>query len=197
MASQAQISANRSNATLSTGPRTPEGKAVSSQNSLKFGLTAKQIVLPGENVADFEDLLAGILQQVDPANDCERMFAQDIAAAKWRVDRIERIKASVLANIADGARPERRDLALFRSMNDDEMRKFDKHLAAERRAYDRAWRLLRAMQKERKTEVRAAQKSAPCQIEPNFTRPEPVKAAVATATSPIQSPPAPLTASSM
>ena len=45
MASAAQTIANRLNAQKSTGPRTPEGKAVVSQNAVKHGLLAEQVVL--------------------------------------------------------------------------------------------------------------------------------------------------------
>jgi len=38
MASQKQIDANRRNAERSTGPRTPEGKAIVKNNALKHGL---------------------------------------------------------------------------------------------------------------------------------------------------------------
>jgi hypothetical protein len=41
MATQAQIDANRRNAQLSAGPRTLEGKRVSSGNALTFGLFAQ------------------------------------------------------------------------------------------------------------------------------------------------------------
>ena len=54
MASQAQITANRLNAQLSTGPRTPAGKTVAARNSLKHGLTARQQVIKGESPADYE-----------------------------------------------------------------------------------------------------------------------------------------------
>jgi hypothetical protein len=45
MASVAQIQANRSNAQKSTGPRTPQGKATASQNAVKHGLLAEQVVI--------------------------------------------------------------------------------------------------------------------------------------------------------
>jgi hypothetical protein len=43
MATAKQIAANRRNALLSTGPRTPEGKRISSGNALTFGLFANNI----------------------------------------------------------------------------------------------------------------------------------------------------------
>jgi hypothetical protein len=38
------------------GPKTPEGKLVSSRNSLKIGVYSKQLFLPGERAEDFEEL---------------------------------------------------------------------------------------------------------------------------------------------
>ena len=48
--SQARIDANRRNAARSTGPKSPETKAISARNSLKHGLTGEGIVLPDEDV---------------------------------------------------------------------------------------------------------------------------------------------------
>jgi hypothetical protein len=42
--SQSQVEANQLNAQKSTGPRTPDGKARSSQSALKHGLTAKTLL---------------------------------------------------------------------------------------------------------------------------------------------------------
>ena len=46
--------ASRHNALKSTGPRTPEGKKRSKFNALKHGLSAKTLVLPGEDPLAFQ-----------------------------------------------------------------------------------------------------------------------------------------------
>ena len=53
MATRRQIKAFRKNAKHSTGPRTPEGKARSSQNARKHGLFARDTLLPDENPEEF------------------------------------------------------------------------------------------------------------------------------------------------
>jgi hypothetical protein len=45
MSTEAQIKANRQNSQKSTGPRSPEGKAVVSKNAVKHGLFASENVL--------------------------------------------------------------------------------------------------------------------------------------------------------
>ncbi len=40
---------NRRNASSSTGPRTEEGKSVSSKNALKTGLTGRTVLLPSDD----------------------------------------------------------------------------------------------------------------------------------------------------
>ena len=46
-----QIAANRRNAKKSTGPRSPEGKAVSSRNAISHGLHACDIILKSRYLA--------------------------------------------------------------------------------------------------------------------------------------------------
>jgi hypothetical protein len=50
MSTPSQIAANQANAQLSTGPRTEPGKAASSLNALKTGLTGRTILLPSDDV---------------------------------------------------------------------------------------------------------------------------------------------------
>jgi len=56
MLSQRQVDANRRNAQLSTGPRTPEGRAAVDLNALRDGLTAQTTVLPNENPEEFQEV---------------------------------------------------------------------------------------------------------------------------------------------
>ena len=49
MASTKRNEANRRNAQKSTGPKTAEGKAITSQNAIRHGLLATEILLPDED----------------------------------------------------------------------------------------------------------------------------------------------------
>ena len=52
MTTERQAEANRRNAMKSTGPRTPEGKAVVALNGMKHGLLSRESLVKGENEAD-------------------------------------------------------------------------------------------------------------------------------------------------
>ncbi len=51
---QAQIEANQRNAQLSTGPTSEAGKAKSSLNAVKNGLTGATVILPSDDLAAYE-----------------------------------------------------------------------------------------------------------------------------------------------
>src|SRR6266545_2902246 len=93
MSSQRQIDANRPNAQKSTGPSPPEGRAVS-LNSLKYGLYAETLILPGEDPAAFEALLDRLDAEHQPATLTEETFVSQIAMATWRRARIQRMEAA-------------------------------------------------------------------------------------------------------
>jgi hypothetical protein len=101
MATQKQIQANRLNARRSTGPRTAAGKAKSSQNARKHGLCSrketKSTLLPGENAADFESLIAEFEELFQPANALEQALVRQLADTEWRMRRVPRLEAATFA----------------------------------------------------------------------------------------------------
>ena len=75
MSSTAQAIANIENAKKSTGPRTETGKAVSSHNSMKHGLTAQTVLLPGEDEAAYQKLCADTFDDWSPVKEQEKALA--------------------------------------------------------------------------------------------------------------------------
>jgi len=95
MATQAQIDANRLNAQKSTGPRSPEGKAASRFNALKHAASAKSLVIPGEDEAEFAELAASYHHQFQPDGPEESLLLAKIVAADWTQRRMGRLEAEV------------------------------------------------------------------------------------------------------
>ena len=91
MTSHARILANRLNARKSTGPRSPEGKAVVARNPIKHGLLARQDVISSESQAEFDLYRTLILADLAPATPMESMLAERIVTLSWRLRRTARI----------------------------------------------------------------------------------------------------------
>ena len=87
MTSEAQIAANRRNAKKSTGPRTEQGKAVSSCNAQTHGLfTQRDFVRPGEE-QDHVWLCDSLQAELTPLGALEETLAAEIIRASWRLHR--------------------------------------------------------------------------------------------------------------
>ena len=92
MTTEAKVLANRLNALKSTGPRTEEGKAVASQNSVKHGLLAERDVITSENQADFDLYRQQLLDELSPASPMESILAERIVTLSWRLKRVCRFQ---------------------------------------------------------------------------------------------------------
>jgi len=92
MATEAQVVANRRNAEKSTGPRTPEGKAVVSQNAVKHGLLAQADVIRGEDREEFELYREELFWELNPLGTMESRLAERIVSLAWRLRRAERLQ---------------------------------------------------------------------------------------------------------
>lgn len=95
MATPAQIAANRQNAQSSTGPRTDAGKAQVAQNRVTHGLTGRHLILPDEDPAEYDRLLAELTQEHQPLAPTERFLVEQLAQAQWRLSRIARMEADI------------------------------------------------------------------------------------------------------
>jgi hypothetical protein len=110
MATRKQRAANRRNAQLSTGPKSPEGKAAVRLNALKHGLTAENAVINGEDQVDFDELRTAFLEQFQPAGPLETALVQQVVMAQWRLTRCRGIETGLF------------ELCLFDLQDDNEAR---------------------------------------------------------------------------
>jgi len=92
MTTEARIHANRLNAQKSTGPNTPQGKAIVSQNALKHGLSARHDVITSESQADFDLHRDALLAELHPLSPMESMLADRIVSLSWRLKRADLIQ---------------------------------------------------------------------------------------------------------
>ena len=92
MTTQKQFEANRSNALLSSGPKTKEGKNSISQNAVKHGLFSKNIVAHDESKEEFQDLESEFYNLFQPQGILETILLERVIAAAWRLSRISKIE---------------------------------------------------------------------------------------------------------
>ena len=95
--SEARLVANQANAQLSTGPTSEAGKAASSLNALKTGLTGRTVLLPGDDAAAYQAHIASFLKRHDPSGDAEQNLVQSLADTEWRLLRIPALEMGIYA----------------------------------------------------------------------------------------------------
>ena len=149
MATSIQIASNRANAQRSTGPRTATGKSASSRNSLRHGLTAKQIVIPGEDPAAYDSLRQELHEDYAPANAAEATLVDQIAEHTWRLQRVRRAETVTFARLM---RERDTDRAMSAALIDQygDLEKIRRYEITIERSYHRALEQLRKLQKERR-----------------------------------------------
>lgn len=80
--------ANKANSKKSTGAITPEGKATVSKNAVKHGLLSQMLIIAGEDIQDFNTLLARLMQSIAPDGMLEQVLVEKVAVALWRQKRL-------------------------------------------------------------------------------------------------------------
>jgi hypothetical protein len=162
--SPARAEASRRNGAKSCGPITAEGKARAAQNALKHGFRAqKHVVLPGEDAAAFQEIEAGLIEELAPEGALQAALAQRVVAAMWRLARADRIEAGLFEHHLRGDR--NLGVALIRDGNG--ARAFDTLLRYRGGATAELWRALRALKA-----LQAERAAAPPALAPRLL-PEP------------------------
>lgn len=105
MTSEKQIEANKKNALLSTGAVTEEGKAVVAKNAVKHGIFARDIIIPtgdgAENENEYRELLANLIQSLNPSGQLEHLLVEKIAVDFWRLRRVLRFETGSIRKYLD------------------------------------------------------------------------------------------------
>jgi hypothetical protein len=91
-----KIAANQANAQHSTGPRSPGGKAKSSQNSIKYGFYSQAVLMNGEDPQAYDDLREHLWSNLNPRNALEEICARNIIDAHWRLQRLAFVETTVI-----------------------------------------------------------------------------------------------------
>lgn len=108
MTSPKKTESNRRNARKSTGPKTPQGKAVSKLNAMKHGILGQDFVnhAPGspESAGSFNLLLKELIREHQPVGVTERLLVERIAICMWRLRRAYRAEKQALQDAANEAK---------------------------------------------------------------------------------------------
>src|SRR5579862_2920290 len=112
--SEKQIEANRRNAQKSSGPKTPEGRAVSRMNAMKHGILSREVVVQGfgacENEEEFEQLSQRFWDHLKPVGPMEGMLVDRIVTTQWRLRRVLKAESGEIALSVDGGRQHRSEV---------------------------------------------------------------------------------------
>ena len=131
-----EINENEEEKNPNGGPNTIAGKAISSMNARKHGLTGKQIVMPGEDPEEFDALHTALEDEYKPPCLTESILVHDMAKFHWLKDRAIRLQQ--LAFLTGESMDERRLALMIRYQN------------ANQNAFQKTLKTLQAIQKERR-----------------------------------------------
>jgi hypothetical protein len=117
-----QLSANRRNGVLSTGPKTANGREASKMNAMKHGLRSAEVIVRGrcikENRREFEALRRRLWEDLKPMGLLEEIQADIIITTHWRLRRVLRAESGEIALSVDNGewRRKNRDLSLMTTL---------------------------------------------------------------------------------
>ncbi|MFN7919838.1 MAG: hypothetical protein U0Q16_07055 [Bryobacteraceae bacterium] len=132
MSTALKTETNRANAQHSTGPRTAEGKAVSSKNATTHGLFTATFTVAPEHQLEFEIFLELQREELQPQGVNEEVIFSNLVQAAWKIEASRRLEAEALLE-----------------QNEAKLDRYAKYAGRFERAYYRALNELRKLQTER------------------------------------------------
>ena len=165
MSTKLQKVANRENAKKSTGPKTKEGKAESSQNATTHGLTAHYDVIRTESQEDFDLYRHEMIDEMDPIGPMQHRLAERIVSLSWRLRRAEQLHNQTIDAMLEYKGSDH-DLALGHRATEDfaNCRVLDKLIMYERRIENSLYKTMRELKK---------LKNEKTQNKPNYNQSQP------------------------
>jgi hypothetical protein len=181
MISEKQLEANRRNAqnservrpyprnteaersTSGQGPKTIEGKAHSSRNNLRHGLTGQISLLPTEDREAHDAFCTELFDSFHTETPMERQLAQSVAEDSWRLNRARAIEDNMFALGHAGERRELQIALADAKCFQEQANQFNLLTIYEQRInrnLQRNLKLLRELQAERKVEREQAMEEA-------------------------------------
>ena len=161
MSSELKSETARINGAKSHGPVTPEGKARSSANSRRHGLTSS-VLLAGESDEAFRLLLADFTDHFQPRTGVETDLVEVMAIARWRLRRLLSIETHLfdlelcrrrkqIDEDFDGMNHEDRLAFVFQKMSDNgnSLALLIRYEGSLNRSYDKAFKQLHQLQSNR------------------------------------------------
>ncbi len=187
MATELQIAASRFNGAKSQGPVSIDGKARSSQNAVRHGLTAKTVVLNNEDPAQFKILCENLANDYQPQTEYEHELVSQLAGARWKLRRCNILEKGIFDKAVDEIRPkiqaeyEGADeemvtiFALEQAIDSPQLKSLRRYMTQILREERHASSQLEKIRRERPPQPpapAAEEKNAPVRNEPGEKRPE-------------------------
>ena len=95
--SEKQLAANRANAEHSTGPKSEDGKKISSQNARRHGITAQTTIMTEEDRIEHDKFCANLMDDLAPVGGMEIFYASSVAEEAWRLNHARAQSNNVVA----------------------------------------------------------------------------------------------------
>jgi hypothetical protein len=182
MTSERKAAASRANGAKSRGPKSPETRQKSSQNSATHGFTAKKtVVLACEDPELFQEMLDYYASTYQPGSPVEEDLVAEMVAARWRTHRLRMIETALIDSEMDRELPETApedpgfELAFaFRRLVDESnaISLASRYESRLHRIHERSHRTLRELQQSRREQnvalgpSRAAEPPTPAPVQP-------------------------------